>query len=193
MTEKLAHRLAMYFEAQNAVCSDKLDLLEYGIFHFVSSLLHILFLLVAGILLSALAEITVFCLCFCTLKHYIGGAHAQKHWVCLWGFTLLAALSAVVVRYLDSVGLPAWVAPLASAATLLIILFRAPILHPNSPMCNPNKLAKFRKKAIGITLVQFVIISTCLLLGGDLSMLALCGAAGGVAAAGSLLIPICSG
>lgn len=190
VTERLAHRFALYVERQGAVEADKRDQLEYGIFHFLSSSLHIFFLFVAGVLCSAIMEILAFCLCFCTLKHYIGGAHANKHWKCLWGFTLLATVSALGVRSFYIMGLPALVSLIAVVIALVVILFRAPVLHPNSPVYSHKKLKTFRRKAIAIACAQLVVICICLRLGNTLSMLALCGSAGSLAASASLLLPI---
>lgn len=188
MTEKIAHRIALYFEQQGVVEPAKRDLAEYGIFHFLSSALHITFLIVAGKLCSVLLETTVFCLCFCTIKHYIGGAHAKKHWVCLWGFTFLSTFTSVSISHLNSVELSVLAAPIISITALGIILLRAPVLHSNSPKYPRQKLKEFRRKGIMISCIQFVVI--CLLTCNSQPVLALCGSAGSMAASVSLLLPM---
>lgn len=190
MTERLAHRFALYFERQQMIESEKRDLLEYGIFHILSSVLHVLFLLAAGMMFSAITEITAFCICFCTLKHYVGGAHANTHWGCLWGFTILATLSSVGIRYVYGIGLPPFTALIASIVALIIILLRAPVLHPNSPVYSAKKLKNFRHKAIITGCAQLAVICVCLLCGSTLSKLAICGAAGSLASSVSLLLPV---
>ncbi len=192
MIEKLANKISWILFNHKIIEENDRELVEYGLFHITSSALHIILLLVAGLLCSALPHIAIYSLFFCTLKQNIGGAHAAKHWACLWGFTFMALAFALIGKWIPagtySLFLPIALSDLARA----LIVWKAPVMHPNAPEQPREKLKEFRERAIKIVIVQLVVICT-LLFFDQLAVFALCASFGSISAAVSLIIPIKGG
>ena len=190
MTEKLAYKLSICFVKNDIIPEDKRELLEYSVFHILSSILHVLLLLAAGIVFSLVFEIAVFALFFCSLKRYIGGAHATKHRTCLLSFTLLALAGAWFGSLFSEIPALRCLPVILTVTAALLILWKAPVLHPNAPRRNVQALKKFKKKAAYIAAIQIITALAVCLFRGFLSPLLFSGSLGSISAAITLLLPV---
>ncbi len=191
MTEKLAKRFSLYLVRIGVAEGKDRELLEYGIFHALSSTLHILYLLLAGLCFSCLLEIAAFSVFFCSLKRYIGGAHAGKHWMCLLTFTGSAWAGAMLGKALSALPGSLVVMVWLSGAALLAVIGKAPVVHPNSPYQKKAALAKFRKVAVLTSGFQLAAVcATCVPPLSFLRPCLICGSLGSATAALTLFLPV---
>lgn len=189
MTERMARRLSRYLVREGHADPEKRELLEYGIFHIVSTIFHVLMLLAAGFIFGILPGVAAYSVCFCSLKRYIGGAHASTHWACLWGFTG-AALAGAALGLMIAGTVTAPYAPVVlTVVTLALILWRAPVIHPNAPKNSKEKLRRFKGRALAIAAVQLAAVSLCAAL-RLFPELCACGSVGGLCASVTLLLPL---
>ncbi|MCL2082725.1 MAG: accessory gene regulator B family protein [Oscillospiraceae bacterium] len=189
MTEKIAKRVSLYLVGAGIAQEKDRLMLEYGLFHTLSSFLHILYLFLVGFWFSVLLEIAVFSLFFCSLKGQIGGAHATGHWQCLLTFTGAALGGALLGKTLSPLPCSLAIMLFLSGASFVLVFLRAPTVHPNNPVHKKAALAKFRKKAVLTSGIQFVC-AACLSFFASLSPYLICGSLGSAAAAVTLLLPI---
>lgn len=189
MIEDIANKISIYCVKLQPDRVDDKEIIAFGLFHILSSLLQIALLITVGLVFDILLEITAYTVGFTSLKRYIGGAHAHKHWICLWGFTFLSSTCCFVCLLLPPY-ICTYAAVLAAFIMLLFVLMKAPVPHPNNPK-SMEKLKKFRKISISIALLQFIIIILgCLLLADQLGLFILCGAMGGLSATLTLILPM---
>ena len=189
MVEALAQRFSGYLVSIQATNEDDREIVSYGLFHIFSGALQIAILAITGLLFGILPQIIAYTICFGCLKRYAGGVHANRHWVCLWGFTLLANLSCLICSLLSSyLRLHASIA--VCTMTLLIILMKAPVTHPNNPK-PAHKLKKLRRITVSIAFIQLTIILAASFIAPERAhAYILCGSAGGLTAAVTLLLPM---
>ncbi len=153
--------------------------------------MQITLLAITAVFFGTVGPIIAYSLFFTSMKGYAGGAHAKRHWSCIGGYSLMAQASCLLCRL---IGEPydAYLAVLASTAALLLVVWKAPVPHPNNPKPK-RKLVLFRKIAIRIALLQLAITLSALALGANNMKLFLAGALGGLTASLSLLMPMPKG
>lgn len=189
MVEALALKISKYLVLVQAAEEDDQEVIAYGMFHILSSALQIGILVVFAIIFDVLLEITAYAFCFTSLKRYIGGTHATKHWMCLWGFTFLAFVSCFICGIVPYYFIP-YATVAATTIMLVLIMLKAPVPHPNNPK-SKEKLKKLRKISISFSLIQFsVILLGCIFLPESASLYLFCGAMGGLTSSITLLLPM---
>ena len=189
IVEALARRFSCYLTSIHAEAEDDREVIEYGLFNIFSGILQILFLALSAFVFGLVPEVLVYTVFFGTLKRYAGGAHANRHWVCLWGFTALAIGSSVICSIVSTYVMP-HAAIIAAFATLLIVLVKAPVMHPNNPK-SPKRLRKFRGIAVAIAVTQFtVLLGLSLFAPEQIHVITFCASTGGLTAAVTLLLPM---
>jgi accessory gene regulator protein AgrB len=162
---------------------DDREVLSYMVFQLFAVAQQILALATVALLLNAIPQTIAFTLFFAVLKCYAGGAHANKHWPCLTIFTGLAVAVCLLCKL---TAFPPYTVIAASAVTLVLVLLRAPIIHPNNP--KPPRIRKqMRKISIAIAAVQLTLIVVVSILW---SVVALPAALGGLLAAVALVLPM---
>lgn len=188
MMKRWADGIGDYLIKQGAEEEDNRELLCYGIFQILSNVQQVFILLVLSLLLGCLPQVGVFSLCYAMLRRYIGGAHAGRHWLCLLTFTATALLIPAAFA-LCPAGL---IRPLSAALALVMVVlvfWRAPVIHPNSPKSRKSVMRFRRLGRVTALLECFMALMGGLLLPQEGLTLLLCSAAGGFTAALTLLPP----
>lgn len=189
MIETFSDNISRYLVSIGAAKEEDREVVAYGLFHILSSALQVFVLVVAGLLLNSLTEFVAYVVCFTSLKRYIGGAHANKHWICLLGFTLMACISYFICRLIPEIFIPHVTIALSSFMVALVI-DKAPAAHPDVPMTSA-KTKRMRKISIYLSLIQFsAILLSSLILPKLAGLYILCGATGGLSAAVTLILPM---
>lgn len=190
MTERLAKWLSKYFVKIGATKSEDVDIVAFGLFHIIADGTQILILLLIGLFTKAVIEILVFTIFYANIKKYSGGYHLNKHYLCVIAFTSIVCLSLILGNLFSTLLVP-YGNIFLSTLTLIIILKKAPIPHPNNPK-SKEKLIVFRKKAIVNAIIElFLIIITSLLININcLNVYITSATFGGILASITLLIPI---
>ena len=189
MLETMLDRFSCYLVSIQAAKEEDREVVAYGLFRVVSLAIQYTLLIIPSLFLGCLPEIMSFTLMFAALKRYAGGTHASRYWRCLTTFTVLAYAASFILRFVPEF-ITSYVSISLTLTALVIVLLRAPVIHPNNPK-SPRRKKQLRRKAVLIALTQTVIILICLLfvpLWADLYIL--CGASGGFAAAFTLILPM---
>jgi len=138
---------------------------------------------------NAIPQTAAFTLFFGSLKRYAGGAHASRNWICITVSTAMV-FSAYLLNGIIPVVCYPYVSVISSSAALLLVLTKAPVMHPNNPK-SVTKLKKYRKSALTVAIIQLAaILSGCFLKSELARTIFLCGSLGGFYAAASLIPPM---
>jgi accessory gene regulator B len=130
MTERLTDRISRYCVLHGMAKEDDREVLAYVLFSLFAVVQQILALAAVAVVLNVVPQTVAFTLCFASLKRYAGGAHANKHWTCL---TIYTALTAAVCLVCKLIMVPTYAAVIALIITLVLVIIRAPVIHPNNP------------------------------------------------------------
>lgn len=117
------------------VINDDLDVYTYGCELVISSFLGILLSLLSGLFLSNFFETTVFLILFIILRRYTGGFHANSHFNCILGTSLLS----IILNMLINICIPIKTSLIIASINGIIIMFLCPVnnqfvhsIHPKS-------------------------------------------------------------
>ena len=183
MTENFADRISRYCVLHSIIPETDREVMSYLLFQIFAIIQQILALALVAFVLKSAMQALMFALFFCVLKFHAGGAHANRHWTCLAIFTVLTAGVCLLCKF---VVLPVYVSVGISMVTIVLVLLKAPIIHPNNPK-PPRVKKQMRKISIGISICQCILIA----LGIDFGVTAVLPAAlGGLMAAITLVLPL---
>jgi accessory gene regulator B len=179
----LAEKISRYYALQNAMEEDDREVLSFVLFQIFALVQQVIIFTAVTVILKAYTEAIAFTLFFISIKRYAGGSHANKHGVCL---TISTVLLVGVCLLCKLVELPFYVAIVLSVAALVLVLLRAPVIHPNNP--KPERRRKImRKTSIVIAATQCVLIAAGSFVWPAMASPA---ALGGLAAAITLVLPV---
>jgi len=191
MIEKLAQKISRYFVSMQVASEDNREVIAYGLFHILSDAIQIIVLVITAWLFKNPLYILAFTLHFISLKGYAGGAHAKYHWSCLFSFTAIAQGICVFCQWFPW-DLTPFLPVSMSALALLLVIYKAPVVHPNNPK-PVRKIKQFRKLAILVAITQLILILTACLIFPEGIGYILAGSFGELSAAITLILPISSG
>jgi len=190
MIEKLAQKISRYFVSMQVASEDNREVIAYGLFHILSDVIQIIVLIITAWLFKNPLYILAFTLCFISLKGYAGGAHAKYHWSCLLSYTVIAQGICIFCHW-SPWDLALYLPVIISALSLLLVIYKAPVVHPNNPK-PVRKRKQFRKLAIFVATAQLILISiACLLFPEGIGYIS-AGSLGELSAAVTLVLPISS-
>jgi len=188
MTEKIAQRISNYLVSIQVASADNREIIAYGLFHILSSGIQIIILIATAWLFKNSLQILTFTLCFTSLKCYAGGVHARKHWSCLITFTVMAQTICLLCRCFPQ-NMALYFAIPVSALTLVLVVWKAPVTHPNNPKPK-RKRKRYRKLAILIATMQLVFTTIiCLFFPVGIGII-FSGTLGELSAAITLILPM---
>jgi len=187
--EALANKISIYLVSVKAAKEEDREIIAFGLFHIFANVFQIFILVIMALYFNAIPQITAFTLFFGSLKRYIGGAHASRNWICIIISTVMV-FSAYLLSAIIPISCFTYVSAISSVVTLLLVLLKAPVMHPNNPK-SANKLKKYRKIAITVAIIQLAaLLSGCFLKSELARIICLCGSLGGLFAALSLIPPM---
>lgn len=188
MTEKFAQQISNYLVSIQIASADNREIIAYGLFHILSSGIQIIILIATTWLFKNPLQILAFTLCFTSLKCYAGGVHARKHWSCLMTFTVMAQTICLLCRCFSQ-NMALYLAIPVSALALVIIVWKAPVTHPNNPKPK-RKRKRYRKLAILIATIQLAFTTIiCLFFPTGIGII-FSGTLGELSAAITLILPM---
>ena len=167
------------------------DIIAYGLECRITDIAQTAALVIMALLMGRPVQVLLFCLCFTSLKQSMGGYHAPNHFLCISGFTALAAGGSLLPDLIP----PDMFLPVVACCVLLTLgtsLVVKPKAHQNHPK-SEYAGRKSRKRAVCIAIVQAVSLVGLSILLPHQSQFWLAGAFGGSAAALTLIISKCGG
>ena len=142
--------------------NEEIDVLNYGLFIFIHTLLGIILTIVTGLLTGMFIEIIVISITSSWFKRYTGGVHASSPERCLLIGLLLSLILSILTKYIVKV----FDINTVMVISLLILAYcyytlyrKCPVPSKNKPLKKENTRKKLRKKAFNL-----INMYTCLII-----------------------------
>ena len=143
--------------------SDKTEIIGYGVFMIIQTILSIIATLVSGFIFGVLIEIIAISIVSSTLRKNSGGVHASSPGICILlgatTFTILALLTKLIIEVNINILIIATI--IIFVWSYYIIIKKCPVEAPTKPIRNLEKRKKLKRKTINTLTIY--IISTCVL------------------------------
>lgn len=145
---------------------DNYELYEYAIYIVISSLLHIVTVVILGLIFSLIIESSLFYLSFIAIRKFAGGYHASTPSRCyLFSLTVSAAVLALLKLMLLYDG---WIMEAAAAGFglvfLAVIICLSPLESENNPL-NDREKRVYKKIAVLNSIIIYIAAVVLMLFG----------------------------
>lgn len=157
--EKLSKIIAAGISKNISMDSDKEEVIAYGAFIFMQTIISILMVVVFGIVFNVLLEALIISFASATLRKFSGGAHATSPVSCAIIGMIVFGLLAILVKHciinLDFLFI-AIVMILCFVFTYYIMYKYSPVGTENKPLNNENKRKRLKEKSIKLIVYLFI-------------------------------------
>jgi accessory gene regulator B len=143
----LAGRVACVFVKRGIIRLEHHDIYTYALETILSEAVNVLVCLVISLLFGCPWEGIIFTVVFASLRKFTGGHHARSHWRCISTFAGIVAAALTLLRIVPQ-GMYIWIALTASAASLLAVVFWAPVAHEHKPLSDELCVSLKRKSRV---------------------------------------------
>lgn len=181
MIQHLSWSITNLFIGNKTISEEDGDIYAFGFECMLATAVQICILFAVGLIFRCLIQITIFTIAFTQIKKYIGGWHANTHFTCIFGYTVMALISI----YLCSI-FPSWISYILLAVSLFFILAFAPVQHKNNPKTEEETT---HARKVSLLTATIITVCICVILLSPLANYAIYGAGGLFVASLSLIIP----
>lgn len=167
--EKLINSFAEYIAIELKLNRDNKEVVAYGVFAILQTLISILLIVIFGIMFKCLLEALIISFTVSILRKYSGGVHASSFERCTILGTIICIGEAIIVKKLIY---PAINMKLLIFITAVIFIFSyitiiklAPLDNPKKPIKNDVKKKKMKKASIVVLTIYLMIVVFSTILG----------------------------
>lgn len=157
--EKLSKIIAAGIKKNIAMDSDKEEVIAYGAFIFMQTMIAILMVIIFGIIFNVLLEALIISFTAASLRKFSGGAHATSPFSCaIIGMIVFGLLALLVKHYiinLDFLFIEIFII-LSFVFTYYIMYKYSPVGTENKPLKNENKRKRLKEKSIKLIRYLFL-------------------------------------
>lgn len=166
--ERIANNIADYIASELNYDNDKRDVIAYGAFALLQTLLSIALVVIFGLAFHLVTEVLILSFSASILRKYSGGAHASSPGIC----TLMSIIFPLVQAFLISLFMKSSVG-LGSVIFLGFLIFiwgyytivkLAPVDSPSKPIKKEEKRKRMKKGSIVILSIYLLSAILCMYL-----------------------------
>lgn len=162
MIGKLAKRMTIALINRQQIDKGDAALYEYGFFIFLSNLIFLCVVCLAGAACRILLQSVIFFIAFRLIRRYAGGYHASTELRCQFFSTVSIIGSVLIIKLLQQNHLILLWIPFVAAGTAVIALF-SPLDTPAKPLSD-NEHKYYKKKSLLILLFLDIAFAIALVL-----------------------------
>lgn len=154
MVKSFSYKITSFLICSKTIKDEEYDLYLYGFEILIAFIVNITAILLMGYTLNRFNETLLFLICYCPIRQFAGGYHADNYKKCLLVFTLVYLTNMFILEkliYNDYAG----TILICSIMSILGIYFIAPLEHRNNPLSN---LDKIKYKNITMIIVSMIFI-----------------------------------
>lgn len=162
MIKSYANKITSFLYSNSYIDNDKYkyDVYLYGFEILIASLVNMISVLIIGLLFNKFIYAVIFLVCYCPIRQFSGGYHAESYRKCYFTFMIIFLSTIFIVNNVSTIDL-------RLAIILFVILnwininILAPINHPNNPLTETEN-SKYRKncRIISTIVIIFSILSS---------------------------------
>ena len=155
MLTRLAKRTAHFFVVKKVVEPEDEEIYAYGTEMLYSAVVNIAAAILIALITKTVAQSAAFLAAFFILRQYAGGYHAKTHAGCLTIFTVVMLGFTAAVYFMPS-NFYLSLSVLCSAVATLLVIWLAPVEHPNKPL-DPKERPALRAKSVVFVIAAAVL------------------------------------
>lgn len=154
MFKSYADKVTSVLIHNDAISKEDYELYSYGFETLISFIVNIIVILFIGFVFDKFGQTLLFLACYCPIRQFTGGYHANSYRNCLLLFILIFLINMCILNNLVYKNFNEIVIGLTFISCIGIYLL-APVEHRDNPLSNEDKR---HYKKVAITLVSIVFI-----------------------------------
>lgn len=157
--EKISNKIAKRIAGNIQLSKEKEEVIAYGAFNLLHTLLATVMLILFGVLFEVLIEIMVISITAALLRRFSGGAHASSPGRCS-AITLISfGLLSLVIKYIQPVPVFIIVYQLITLPFIIYSLYKkCPLDSPNKPIKDKEQKNKLRIRTFVFTTFLAIVM-----------------------------------
>lgn len=161
MIKSSANKVTSFLYYNKYIDSEKYDyeVYLYGFESLIALILNIISILLIGLVFHRFMHTIVFLVCYCPLRQFTGGYHADTYEKCFFTFVIIFIATILISNNLIDIGLKPLIT-LFSVLNWISIYLLSPVQHFNNPLDDTEKV-KYKKKArlIATSVLLFIFVN----------------------------------
>ncbi len=160
MVDRAAHFIATRIGNTLDMDKGKIDVLEYGAFGILQTVLSLIAFVIFGLVFNVLPEILVISFAASVLRKYTGGVHASSPLRCIVMGVMIFGIFSLIAKYVagNMTILPmCFVVLVCFLAAFAAVKIYAPVDSVKKPIKDPSKRARLRKQAFVLLFILLLV------------------------------------
>lgn len=163
MFKEASVKLTKILILNNIIEQEDKTIYEYGFETLIYFFVNILIAIIIGFIFGKFLNTVVFLICYCTIRQFSGGYHANSYTKCTLTFIFIYLITIFTSNNLDIIKYKN-ILILISIVSCFIIWFMSPLEHRNKPLNNNDKIY-YKMIATKISILVTIINALSLLFG----------------------------
>ncbi|NMS91230.1 accessory gene regulator B family protein [Clostridioides difficile] len=151
MFKKSADKMTSVLICNNMIDNNESKVYSYGFEILIAFIVNITTMLLIGFLFGKFTYILFFLMCYCPIRQFSGGYHADNYFRCLLTFVFIILSTILIIENLNLYLFKNIIMVIASISWVGICLL-CPIEHRSNPISDREKLT-YKKVAVSISTV----------------------------------------
>lgn len=158
MFKKYADKMTSVLICNNMIDNNESRVYSYGFEILIAFIVNITTMLLIGFLFGKFTYILFFLMCYCPIRQFSGGYHADNYFRCLLTFVFIILSTILIIENLNIYLLKNIIMVIASISWIGICIL-CPIEHRSNPI---NDIEKSTYKKVAIFISTVVLLATLL-------------------------------
>ena len=124
----------------------------------IASFINIILALILAFILNKFIHVLLFLICYCSVRQFAGGYHADNHKNCIFIFLLIVLITIYASNYISTVNYIPII--IFSLLNYFVIFFLAPLEHKNNPLNLDEKRRYSKLSKLLTTIILFTIVTS---------------------------------
>ncbi|GIM28591.1 accessory gene regulator protein B [Clostridium polyendosporum] len=159
--ERLSNNIANKISSELKLDNDRREVVEYGAFVLLQTLLSIILVVIFGWLFNVIIEALLISFIMSILRKYSGGVHASASDICAIIGTIVCVGLAILISYINSLlnlNFVLILGVLIFIWSYYIVYKLVPVDSPTKPIKNEEKRKRMKKSSITILNMYLIIV-----------------------------------
>ncbi|MCC0725504.1 accessory gene regulator B family protein [Clostridioides sp. ZZV14-6045] len=155
MFKRYADKMTSVLIYKNMIDSNESRVYSYGFEILIAFIVNITTILLLGFLFGKFTYILFFLICYCPIRQFSGGYHANNYFTCLLTFVFIILSTIFIIENLN-VDLFKNIIMIIASISWIGICIMCPVEHKSNPISEVEKLT-YKKIAISISTVVLLM------------------------------------
>lgn len=158
MFKSYANKITSFLIENKEIEKEDYEVYKYGFEVLIAFIVNISMVLSIGLIFDKVLHSIVFLICYCPIRQFAGGYHADSYMKCLLIFILIFLSTIYVSTNIDFQTYKAIIFTISTLSYISIFLL-APIEHRNNPL-NLNEIVEYKKISRLLACIVYILTLT---------------------------------